>query len=133
MAFNAVIVSGSSYDILNGTYIEDGIVNGKNKYSKDSDNYIFWYDDGEIAFGWVIQNDGPPSSWGSVYDSGDNVEFPWEVETWTDYYNYGAPTLTPIDTSAPSTDPIAQRDAKYATATESGSARFRRLVALGYV
>jgi hypothetical protein len=32
-----------------------------------------------------------------------------------------------------SLDPVAQRDAKYATATESGAKRFRRLLALGYV
>lgn len=30
-------------------------------------------------------------------------------------------------------DPVTQRDAKYATATESGAKRFRRLLALGYV
>jgi hypothetical protein len=30
-------------------------------------------------------------------------------------------------------DPIAERDAKYATATEAGAHRFRRLVGLGYV
>lgn len=33
----------------------------------------------------------------------------------------------------PQTDPIALRDAKYATATETGAKRFRRLVSLGYV
>jgi hypothetical protein len=94
--FNAVIVSGSSYDIINGTYIEDGIVNGKNKYSKDSDNYIFWYADDEIA-SWNIQNDGPPEFIGGIYDAPEDVEFPWEVETWTDAYNFGAPTLTPTN------------------------------------
>jgi hypothetical protein len=101
MSFNAVIVSGSSYDTINGTYIEDGIVNGKNKYSKDSDSYIFWYDDDEIT-SWTIQNNGPPEFIGSVYDASEDVEFPWEVEFWADFYNFGVPTLTPIDTSAPS-------------------------------
>jgi hypothetical protein len=31
------------------------------------------------------------------------------------------------------TDPITLRNNKYATATESGAVRFRRLVSLGYV
>ncbi len=35
--------------------------------------------------------------------------------------------------SIPTLDPIAERNAKYSTATEPGSARFRRLLALGYV
>jgi hypothetical protein len=94
--FNAVIISGSSYDIMNGTYIEDGIVNGKNKYSKDPDNYIFWDDENLL---WIIKNDGLPQVLGDIYDSIEDVEFPWEVETWSDGYGFGQPTLTPTNVS----------------------------------
>jgi hypothetical protein len=84
--FNAVIISGSDAPFINGTYVEDGTVNGKNKYSKDSDGYIFW--DGNK---WLIYSE---NDFDIIYE-GTNVEFPWQVETWADPYAYEQPILTP--------------------------------------
>ena len=46
---------------------------------------------------------------------------------------YTGQVLTYMGGDEPTPDPVAERDAKYATDTEAGAHRFRRLVSLGYV
>jgi hypothetical protein len=56
----------------------------------------------------------------------------WPVNERPEYYDpvlYAPGPQIPC----PGSDPVAERNAKYATLTEAGSARFRRLFALGYV
>ena len=46
---------------------------------------------------------------------------------------FGSGPAPTVSEYIPAINPIDARNAKYATATEAGSARFRRLFALGYV
>jgi hypothetical protein len=83
--------------------------------------------------GWVIYNDNLlPYQYVFQGGSSPSEYYPTEITNWS-LYNVDNPlTGTPVLRFADN-DPIAERDAKYATATESGAKRFRRLLALGYV
>jgi hypothetical protein len=68
----------------------------------------------------VVPSETWPGEW-----PGDNTTDP--VIAWN-----GQPNLT-ITIPVLEINPIDIRNARYSTATEAGSARFRRLLALGYV
>jgi hypothetical protein len=72
--------------------------------------------------GWTFTNIPPPS--------------PTTTSNWAlTIYNTQGQIITGFGPGYPpaASDPIALRNARYATANEAGAARFRRLVALGYV
>ena len=107
-------------------------VNGNRPYyvktngSLDYEDWSYVIVDNE----WTIYNDNisSPYTFGS---SSANPYYPTEVDNWTaNIEGAGTPVIT---FASASSDPVAQRDAKYATATEAGAVRFRRLVGLGYV
>ena len=84
----AVLVSGAGSTIVNGTYIESGESFGKKSYLKSETN-------GSISWNgssWAISM---PSV--GIYQSFEDVEFPWQVNTWTVVSGeLPVPTLTPI-------------------------------------
>ena len=86
--FNAVIVSGAGISAANGTYVLDGQINDKNKYSYGA-NYIYWDTEDWILFLQVG---------GVVYYSDPDTEFPWDSTPWIDNGSGAvAPTLTPTN------------------------------------
>jgi hypothetical protein len=87
-SYNAVIVSGAGTSAANGTYVLDGQINDKNKYSYGA-NYIYW--DTED---WILHL----QVGGAVYFSDTDTEFPWDSTPWLDNGNNTvAPTLTPTN------------------------------------
>lgn len=125
-----LIVSGAGITAANGTYTkyvaEDAT--GYSRWSNDNGFSIYHGDPGN-DYWFILQGSTP--KYRTVANSTDcPVGLTWELMP------FGSPT-PPAPTvtagSAPVVDPIAARNAKYSTATESGSARFRRLVSLGYV
>jgi len=92
--FNAVIVSGAGTSAVNGTYSETGERQGKKYYNlQGSDPFIssvMW--NGEF---WDIFDENS----GVIYNSSEDVEFPWLVETWNiaDFGELPTPTLTPTN------------------------------------
>lgn len=69
----------------------------------------------------VVPSETWPGEW-----PGDNTTDP--VIAWA-----GQPLLSITEYIPPANDPVTLRNNKYATATESGANRFRRLLSLGYV
>jgi hypothetical protein len=89
---DTVIVSGAGSEEVNGTYIENGTVEGRPQYlfdSEGSSDVIFW---AGASDGWIItSDDGNPYYAGP----GEDVEFPWLVETWINYQGgLPVPTVT---------------------------------------
>jgi len=96
---SSVLVSGSGSAEANGTYTETGEANGKKYYNSSGSSIeissISW--DGSA---WAIWNDGASES----YTSTDDVEFPWQVTTWSGAEG-GQPL--PTTTEVPALNPIA--------------------------
>jgi hypothetical protein len=94
-----VLVSGAGSSEINGTYTETGEDNGKKYYnflgSVSDVSAISW-----TGSQWAIWNLGASEE----YVSDDDVEFPWQVTTWTE--NDGSIPL-PTVTEAPFLNPIA--------------------------
>lgn len=66
-----MIISGSSDSDTNGSYYQDGSTNGKGVYQNfDSSTYIYWN-----GSAWEINST-------AVFNSNDNVDFPWQITTW---------------------------------------------------
>ena len=119
-----VLVSGLDvYNEVNpnGNYSYSEIVDGKPKYINSSNDFIQWNGDN---WSIVFSNDD------TLFYSEEDVAYPWLVTNWTASNGSGNPVVTEIPATV---DPITERDNKYATATEAGAVRFRRLVGLGYV
>lgn len=135
---NQLILTDAGTTAVNGTYTKGA----------DMDGSAAWYkEDYRIrklsAFGnaaWVVQEivggegsaypymqvAGPPFMWppaGTVPDS--PVGLTLQVN--------GSTEPPPVIAAGGGSDPITERNNKYATATETGAKRFRRLLALGYV
>jgi hypothetical protein len=99
---SSVLVSGAGSDEANGTYTARGEENGKPYYNlvdaanSVTDSSIYWTT--EL---WRIND----SASDTYYESTEDVEFPWLVETWepSDVGTGPAPTVTEI----PATNPIA--------------------------
>lgn len=136
---------------LNGTYVlgyrgfgdwwgdltgeQDGI-NSKRLFYVKTNGSIFYQDWSyvikEINY-WVIYNDNlNPYDYIFSALSNPTLYYPTEATNWELYSNDNPITGTPSITFA-SDSPVARRNAKYATATEDGTHRFRRMFALGYV
>jgi hypothetical protein len=93
--FNAVIVSGAGSEDVNDTYTETGEENGKKYYNLNEGESV---DQGSISWdgsNWKIYNDGGDL----LYTSTDDVEFPWQVTTWSieEDGQFPTPTLTPTN------------------------------------
>jgi hypothetical protein len=71
ISIDSICVSGAGSSIMNGTYIFDGVVNGKNVY-RNGNNYVFW-----SAGYWAISEIG-----NNYYTSFDDVLTPELVTTW---------------------------------------------------
>jgi hypothetical protein len=86
--FNAVIISGSDYEAMNGTYPLSGQENGKNFYGSFGSNAIYWDTEN-----WNIEVNGDTDA-----ISSQDTEFPWEVTSW-DLIGMATtqPTLTPTN------------------------------------
>jgi hypothetical protein len=99
---SSVLVSGAGSEGANGTYIARGEENGKPYYNlvgeadSPSENSIFWN-----GSRWGITD----SNSDFYYESAEDIEFPWLVETWTisDTGESPIPSVTEI----PATNPIA--------------------------
>jgi hypothetical protein len=99
---SSVLVSGAGADEANGTYTARGEEHGKPYYNlvdaanSVTDSSIYWTT--EV---WRIND--PASD--TYYESTEDVEFPWLVETWelSDVGTGPAPTVTEI----PASNPIA--------------------------
>ena len=125
-----LIVSGAGITAANGTYTRS-VAEDANGYSRwaNEDGFSIIHGDPGNDYWFILQSSMP--RYRTTADSTDcPIGFVWELMP------FGGPT-PPAPTvtagSTPVVDPIAERNAKYSTATEPGSARFRRLVALGYV
>jgi hypothetical protein len=97
---SSVLVSGAGSEEANGTYTETGEANGKKYYNKegslDDISAISW----NGIDSWIIWSDGASE----IYQSLDDVEFPWQVTTWNEAD--GGPPL-PTITEIPAANPIA--------------------------
>jgi hypothetical protein len=99
---SSVLVSGAGSEGTNGTYIARGEENGKPYYNLvgeadfPSENSIFWN-----GSRWGITD----SNGDFYYESAEDIEFPWLVETWTisDTGESPIPSVTEI----PAANPIA--------------------------
>ena len=96
-----MIVSGAGTTAVNGTYVENGTVNGKPKYTFG--NYYIYWSNGYVASnppdegGWTLANGG---NW---YVSPDNTATP-DLATWQVGFYTGAapaPTITAASTGVP--------------------------------
>jgi len=81
---NAVVVSGAGEASVNGFYTETGIFGEKNYYNlvgvtnTSFDVGAITWSQGTSAWTiWDYNND-------RIYESVENVQYPWEVTTWTD-------------------------------------------------
>jgi len=84
-----MIVAGAGTTAVNGTYVENGTLNGKPKYTY-STHIIQW--DGR----WVISYNGATT----VYKSNENVATPDLVTTWAKVYGASpVPTVTAASSS----------------------------------
>jgi len=100
-------------------------------FKVDNDLYVIWRlvqqltDQATLPPG--IGGDSPNGTIGylTVLDS-------WPENERPDYHDPVQAIIGP-QIPCPVSDPVAKRNAKYATLTEAGSARFRRLFSLGYV
>jgi hypothetical protein len=127
-----VLVSGfeEPYTSFNGLYLYSGLYNDKPLYRlqgvNENDQEIKWISAFSV---WFIVNDN--SSEYAASSTEPLIPFipPWESPNWYDVF------FNPINitVSEALSDPITVRNNKYATATEAGAVRFRRLVSLGYI
>lgn len=95
-----VLVSGAGSFGVNGVYTYTGEFNGKPYYNlptfSDVDrNSISWY-----GSQWIIWGDGLESQ----YSSEDNVDFPWQITSWTG--EDGGPPY-PVATEIPQPSPLS--------------------------
>ena len=74
LSLNA-FVSGAGSSGVNGLYIEAGVFGGKKFYNLESGGYVIAWD----SPNWVIRT----ISSVTLYTSNNNVEFPWQVTTWS--------------------------------------------------
>ena len=74
LALNA-LVSGAGVSGVNGLYIEAGVFGGKKFYNLASGGYVIAWD----SPNWVIRT----ISSVTLYTSNNDVEFPWQVTTWS--------------------------------------------------
>jgi len=89
-----VLVSGAGTITSNGTYTLSGQESGKNRYVSGS-NIINW--DGSD---WLIYEGVELAE--VAYFSSDDVEFPWQVTTWSEASGSGPnPTVTEIPQPSP--------------------------------
>jgi hypothetical protein len=101
---SAVLVSGAGTSAVNGTYEQAGQNAGRNQYENESGVYVAWYlDDFAPSLPeniWIITY---PDTGAAYYYSTDDVEFPWQVTTWTAIDGIAPlPTVTDASTPAPS-------------------------------
>jgi hypothetical protein len=127
-----VLVSGfiEPYTSYNGLYLYSGIESGKPLYrlegSVGDGEAIRWIPDFSV---WFIENADAGAL--AAQSTEPLIPFlpPWESPQWFDLF-FEVLNLSVIEVP---TDPVSLRNDKYATATESGANRFRRLNSLGYV
>jgi hypothetical protein len=95
MSYNAVVLSNASGNVsfMNGTYVLNGQQNSKNKYTSAAKE-IVW-----TGSQWIIRSTSPLLT---IYNSSENVEFPWQVQSWSGGLFGSDITLTPTDPIAPS-------------------------------
>lgn len=146
-AYTSIVVSGAGTAAVNGTYVPyttDTRLGGP----KTGQLYTIWTKDGLNSNPRIEVVGSDPGTWAitgipfpvaKIYDAPDgsygDTDCPVGL-TWSagPFGSNPAPTVTGISGGGGGgLDPIAERNAKYATATESGAIRFRRLHALGYV
>jgi len=97
---SSVLVSGAGSEEVNGTYTLRGESSGKPYYNLSGENDEV--ENSSISYDseWRIYNSG-----GDIeYKSDENVEFPWQITTWTD--ENGAQPV-PTVTEIPAANPIA--------------------------
>jgi len=91
---SSVLVSGAGTTSSNGTYTLSGQENGKNRYVSGS-NVINWDGSNWLIYEFVELED-------VAYISSDDVEFPWQVTTWSEANgSVPNPTVTKIPQPTP--------------------------------
>lgn len=126
-----VLVSGATMLLsMNGIYEIGPTFNGKNSYVlNDGVNIIsFLYVNQSSAKWCITATQG--NLGGDLFCALDDVEYPWLATVW---YPEGDPDSIVVTEAPVPSDPVTLRNNKYATATEDGAHRFRRMLALGYV
>ena len=95
-AASNVSVSGAGSSGVNGPYIDAGFFGGKRFYNLQSGGCVIAWD----SPNWVIRNIASIT----LYTSNNNVEFPWQVTTWS-----AASGSAPVPTvsESPSPSPIS--------------------------
>jgi len=131
-----ILVSGAQVGRVNGTYSNVGLLSGFSFFTKDNATQYFFIRISLTSLRWEIYATplfSPSAPQSVLYYSSQSFDSIANIPpcpsdptiVWSGPYN-PVPTVSQVSK-------VQMRDFKFATATEAGSARFRRLVALGYV
>jgi hypothetical protein len=100
-----VFVSGAGVSGANGLYVEAGVLNSKKFYNLQSGGYVIAWE----SPNWVIRT----ISSVTLYTSNNNVEFPWQVTTWS-----RASGIAPVPAAVSSVTPTVDATAMYRGSTK---------------